>query len=257
VFIKPDVLVIHDRMEADEPHAYSWFLHVPPGAQASAGAVQASIRRDLAVASLTAGGDNARWNLAPQPVPTNAYHDLDRNPVEPRQTFRLDSPRERSASFLVAMHFQKSTEAAVPFTPFRTSSGDGLESRQSASWTTAIFRRDAGPLTAGEISTDGDSLVVSKNDTVEEVLATETKSLYRGRQLVFSASPAVDVVAMKSASATELYLTCAGATDVRIFPERRVVGLRVDESRATPTVVEGFIPLAHLIQGEHVVRITY
>jgi hypothetical protein len=257
VFIKPDVLVIHDRMEADEPHSYSWFLHVPPGAQASAGTVQAMIRRGLAVAAVTAGGDNTHWELEQQPVPTNAYHDLDRNPIEPRQTFRLDSSRERSSSFLVAMHFQKSTEAAPPFTPFRTGSGDGLESRQSASWTAAVFRRDSGPLTSGEISTDGDSLMVRKDDAAEEVLATEARSLQRGRQLIFSASPAVDVVAKRLPSGVELYLTCAGATDVRIFPERRVVELQVDQGRATPTVVAGFILLAHLTQGEHVVRITY
>ena len=33
LFVKPDILIVHDRIEAATPHSYSWLLHIPPGAQ--------------------------------------------------------------------------------------------------------------------------------------------------------------------------------------------------------------------------------
>jgi len=93
LFVKPDVLIVHDRIEAATPHSYSWFLHILPGAQANIDAAQAVIRRKAAFVALSAAGRNAHWTLQEQPIPSFAYGNLDRTPVEPREAFRLDSPR--------------------------------------------------------------------------------------------------------------------------------------------------------------------
>lgn len=257
VFIKPDVLAIHDRIDSDEPHTYSWFLHPPPGAQASVDAAHAVIRRDLAFATVSAGNDNAHWQLGEQPVPVIAYRDFDRNTIAPREALRLDSPRERSASFLVALHLQKGTEQAVPLLPFRTASGEGFKFEQGGGSTTILFRRAAGSLTAGGISTDGDGLVVSKDGSAENILAVGATWLQRSRQVVFSAVPAADVAMEKLSSATELHLECAGETNLKFLPENRPVGMWIDRVRASLTLAQGFVSLAHLAKGEHVVRIAY
>jgi hypothetical protein len=257
LFVKPDILIVHDRIEAANPHGYSWFLHIPPGAQTDADAAQALIRRKAALAALTAAGENTHWRLQPQPVPTIAYTDFDRTSVEPREAFRLDSPREKEGNFLVAMHFQTASEEATPLVPLRTASGDGFRARNASGSTTALFRRNAGPLMAGEISADGSSLVVSERDSVEEIFAAQVRSLRRGQQLLLSANPAVDVVLDNNPSFADLHVMCTGETDVRILPKEKPVEVIVDQVRAAPTFAEGFISLAHLAKGEHVVRITY
>jgi hypothetical protein len=192
-----------------------------------------------------------------QPVPANAYGDFDRTQVEPREAFRLDSPRGKEGDFLVALHFQKASEEAAPLLPLRTTSGDGFRARIASGSTTALFRRNVGPLMAGEISTDGSSLVVSERGSGEEIFAAQGRSLRRGQQLFMSANPAVEVVWDNQPSFTNLHVICTGETDLRIFPKKQPVEVIVDQVRITPTLAEGFISLAHLAKGEHVVRISY
>ena len=257
LFVKPGILIVQDRIGADMPHGYSWFLHVPPGAQTHVDAAQALIQGKGAFAVLTAAGDNTHWKLQPQPVPTNAYIDLDRTPVASRETFRLDSPREREGNFLVAMHFQKASEDVAPLLPFRTASGDGFKVSNASGSTTALFRRAAGPLMAGEISADGSSLVVNERDAVEEILAAQVRFLRRGQQVLLSANSAVEVVLDRNPSSDIFQVVCAVETDLKMFPKKTPVEVSVDQVRITPTFAEGFIILSHLAKGEHVVRISY
>jgi hypothetical protein len=257
VFIKPDILIVHDHIEAAVPHAYSWFVHIPPGAQTNTDAAQALIQGKAAFAVITATGENTHWKLQPQPVPTIAYRDFDRIPVEPREAFRLDSPREKEGDFLVAMHFQKASEEAAPLLPLRTTSADGFRVRNARGSTTALFRRNAGPLMAGGISADGSTLVVNERDSIEEFFAAQVRSLRRGPQLMMSANPAVDLVLDKNPSVDDFHVVCASETDLKIHPEQEPVEVMVDQARATPIVRQGFISLAHLAKGEHVVRISY
>ena len=257
LFVKPDIFIVHDRIEAAIPHGYSWFLHIPPGAQTNVDAAQALIRRQAAIAVLTAAGENIHWSLQPQPVPTIAYGDFDRITVEPRKAFRLDSPRGKESDFLVAMHFQKASEEAVPLLPLRTTSAEGFTARNPSGSTTALFRRNAGPLIAGDISADGSSLVVNERGSVEEILAAQMHSLRRGQQLLLSANPAAEVVLDETPFFADLHVMCTGETNLRLFPKKQPVEVIVDQVRATPTFAEGFISLAHLAKGEHVVRISY
>ena len=257
VFIKPGILIVHDRIESAVPHAYSWLLHIPPGAKTNTDADRALIRREGAFAALTAAGENTRWNVQPQPVPTKAYVDFDRIPVEPREAFRLDSPREKASDFLVAMHFQKGLEESAPLVPLRTTSADGFTARNAQGSTTAFFRRGAGPLVAGEISADGSILVVNERDGAEEFFAAQVRSLRRGSQLLLSANPAVELVLAKNPAVDDLHVVCTRETDLKIPTERQPVAVMVDQVRATPIVGGRFVSLAHLAKGEHVVRISY
>ncbi|MDR3673938.1 MAG: hypothetical protein P4N24_00505, partial [Acidobacteriota bacterium] len=257
LFVKPDVLIVHDRVAADSPHEYSWFLHVPARAQARADAAEALIQGKGALAAITAAGPNTHWKLQAQPVAISAYIDLDRIPVEPRKTFILDSSRAKEASFLVAMHFQKGSEQAAPLTPVENGSGEGFRTHGANGSTVALFRRGVGPLTAGEISTDGASLVVIEKDGVEEILSAGVRSLRSGQQTLLSANPAAEVVLEESPSYDEVHLVCASETEVKLFPKKQPVDVMVDQAHTIPTLAGGFISLVHLAKGEHVVRISY
>jgi hypothetical protein len=177
--------------------------------------------------------------------------------VELHETFRLDSPREREDNFLVAMHFQKASEDVAPLLPLHTASGDGFKVSTASGSTTALFRRTAGPLMAGEFSADGSSLVVSERGTIEEILAAQARALHRGQQVLFSANSAVEVVLDRNPSSDDFHVVCAVETDLKMFPKKQPVEVSVDQVRTTPTFAEGFIILSHLAKGEHVVRISY
>jgi hypothetical protein len=255
LFLKPDVLIVHDRIESATPHAYSWFLHIPPEADASIDAARALIRRKAAFAALTAAGENTHWTLEPQPVPTIAYRDFDRIPVEPREAFRLDSPREKEGSFLVALHFQKAGEEAAPLQPLPTTSGQGF--RAAGGTAEAIFRSKPGQLTTADLTADADVLAIKHGNGVEEILSGNLKVLQRGRLVLFTSSPATDVALRESPTALEVQIFCSAMTDLKIHAEKPAREVRLDQGLVTPRQAGGFISFERLAKGEHVVSISY
>jgi hypothetical protein len=255
LFVKPDLLIVHDRMEAATPHAYAWMLHIPPGAQTSIAASQALIRRKAAFAALTAAGENTHWTLQQQPVPTIAYGDFDRTPVEPREAFRLDSPREKQGSFLVALHFQKAGEEPAPPQPLSTTSGQGFQAAGGAA--EVLFRSKPGPLTTGGLTVDGDVLAIKHGNGVEEIFGGNLKFLQRGRQPLFSSSTATDVALREAPASVEVHVFCPATTDLKIYAEKPAQEVRLDQGLVTPPQAGGFISFERLAKGEHVVSISY
>jgi len=263
LFLKPDILIVHDRIEAGTPHGYAWLLHIPAGAGTSIAAAQAQIHGKAAFAVLTAAGENTRWTLEPQPVPTNAYGNLDRIQVEPREAFRLNSAREKESSFLVGMHFQKAGEEATPLQPVSTTSGQGFRSAGGAA--EAVFRSQPGQLSAGGFSADAEVLAVNQGNAVEEIFGRHLRSLQRGGQVLFSANPATDVT-LRDASAwapQEVHIFCSALTDVKIYVENWPSNVTLDggrmgaPSRAFAGQAGHFISFERLAKGEHVVNIKY
>jgi hypothetical protein len=255
LFVKPDILIVHDRIEAATPHGYSWLLHILPGAQAKIDAAQAVIRRKAAFVALSAGGENTHWTLQQQPVPTHAYSDFDRTPVEPREAFRLDSPREKEGSFLVALHFQKTGEEAAPLQPLSTTSGQGFQAAGGAA--EVLFRSKPGQLTTGGLTADGDLLAIKEGNSVEEIFGGNLKLLQRGQQVLFSSNPATDVALRESPAPVEVHVFCSATTDLRIYAQKPPREVRLDQGLVTPPRAGGFISFERLAKGEHVVSIRY
>jgi hypothetical protein len=255
LFVKPDVLIVHDRIEAATPHSYSWFLHILPGAQANIDAAQAVIRRKAAFVALSAAGRNAHWTLQEQPIPSFAYGNLDRTPVEPREAFRLDSPREKEGSFLVALHFQKTGEEPAPLQPLATTSGQGFQAAGGAAQ--VLFRSKPGQLTAGGLTADGDLLAIKDGNSGEEIFGGNLKVLQRGQQLLFSSNPATDVALRESPGPVEVHVFCSATTELRIYAPKPPREVRLDQGLVTPPQAGGFISFERLAKGEHVVSIRY
>jgi transcriptional antiterminator Rof (Rho-off) len=264
LFVKPDLLIIHDRIEVATPHSYSWFLHIPPGAQANLDAAQAVVRRKVAFVALSAAGENTHWTLQQQPIPISAYGNLDRTPVEPREALRLDSPRDKEGSFLVALHFQKTEEEPAALQPLATTSGQGFQAAGGAAQ--VLFRCKPGQLTVGGLTADGDLLAIRQGSGVEEIFGGNLKFLQRGRQVLFSSNPATDVALREAPAAVEVHVFCSAITDLRIYAEKPAREVKLDQGLApyrtvrglvTPPPAGGYISFERLAKGEHVVSITY
>jgi hypothetical protein len=255
LFVKPAILIVHDRIEAAAPHSYAWFLHVPPGAQTSLDSAQAFIRRPGAFVALRAAGENTRWTLQQQPIPTFAYRDFDRIPVEPREAYQLESPKREKSSFLVALHFQKAGEEPAPLQPYSTASGEGF---QAAGGTIQIlFRSKPGQLTMQDVTSDGDVLAISKVNGGEAILSGNVKVLQRGTHTLFSSNRATNAVIRESPDLVEIHLLCSAITDLKIYAEKPTREVRLDQGLATAPAAGGFISLERLTKGDHVVIIRY
>ena len=254
LFLAPDVLVVHDRMEAAAPHAYTWMLHIPPGAEASIAAGQAVIRRKAAFATLTAAGENTRWTLAPQPIPTMVYGDFDHVPVEPRRAFRLDSLRQKLGNFLVGLRFQKAGQEPSPLQPLSSASGQGFQLSPDS---VVLFRSRPGLLTSGDLTADAEALAVKLGNGVKEIFGAKILSLQGGGQRLLSASAPADLVLRLAPDSAEVHAFCSTATDLKIYAAKPPQQVMLDEGVIHPAQTGAFISFERLAKGEHVIKIRY
>ncbi len=257
LFLKPDVLIVHDRLRARTAHRYTWFLHPPPAAQTQIEGAQGSIRGQSAFVTLVAGVESHRWALEQVPVPTIEYGDLDRNTVSPRKVFRLDSPEAPAAEFLVGLHFQPTTEAPAPLAALRTTTGEGFSFVGAGRETTVLFRTRPGPLAAGGLEADANAFAISAREGVKELFLGQARSLRRGEKPLVRSSQAIDAVLEENDSSDELRVVCPGDTALRVLARGRPVEVLLDRARVTPPLEGETILLDRLAQGEHIVRISY
>jgi len=258
VFLKPDVLIVHDQLRASSRHHYTWFLHAPVGANARVQADRAIIQGNGALASLIAVGAVNQWTIEEAPTSQNAMGNLDRGTIEPRDVLRLNSPDETATEFLVGMRFQKTADRATPLRPLRTPSSEGFEIPNG----TILFRTGAGSLTVdgipgGKITAVGDVLAVRQADGVMEIFLSRARSLRQDDHLLLSSNPPVDAVLRVTPSGLDLKLSCSATTNLQILPGKQPENVRLDRAPISLPAPGGSVSLTRLSQGEHTVQIIY
>lgn len=256
LFLKPDILVVHDQMEAPAPHEYAWLLHIPPGAQTSMQGNQALIHGKAAFAVITNGGENRPWSLERQPIPAyGTYSDFDGKPVEPRETFRLDSAREKAGHFLVGMHFQAAGEESTPLQVFQTTSGEGFRSPDGSAQ--VLFRRQAGELNLGDLTAESDVLAIRNSNGEEEVFGGNLKDLRRGKDVLLSANPATDVTISQPSAPVEIHVFCSAKTDLIVNTGKTPREVSLDRTLVKAPRVADSLTFGQLAKGEHIISIRY
>ncbi len=261
VFIKPDVLIVHDRLRAPLAHRYTSFLHIPPGDSVRIDGPQAIIQGKAAFALLTAGGSTLKWMIEPAPAPENAYTDLDRHNVLPRETLRLDSPLTAAADFGVAMQFQAKTQNPVPLASFKTISGFGYKSAEDK--IVVLFRTAPGMLVSpnapsGGVSSDGEAVAISRHNGVEDVLAVEASELRLAGRLLFNVrSSKADVILHQDANGEEVHLDCMKEANLEVSASRNPAAVTLDGASIPLRASNGFVSAPQLRRGGHVVKIRY
>ena len=256
LFMKPDVLIVHDRVEAPSPHSYTWLLHISLGAATKMNGDEALIFGKSAFAVITSAGGNGKWSLERQPIPAfGTYDDFDRMPVQPRETFRLDSAREKAVRFLVGMHFQAAGEQAAPLQAIRTASGDGFQTPDGS--VQVLFRRQPGELSRGDFSIDGDVLAIENAKGQEEIFGGNVKVLRHGNKVLFSSDLATDVAIREPDTPDEIHVFCSAATDLKVYAGKPPRQVRLDQALVKPLQDSGLLTFAHLAKGEHVISLSY
>jgi hypothetical protein len=169
LFVKPDLLVVSDDLEARSPHAFRWLLHPAAGASISQQGQAITIDGKAHRAAVTAvAGDAAlRWQVSPAPIAINDFTDLDRVPVLKRHVLSLTTPTSLGTRFLVGLSVATTKELAT-IARQSTAEGDGFMQKRSDQRTTVLYRTRGGSLAASGAVTDGDILVVTHAGSSDE-----------------------------------------------------------------------------------------
>ncbi len=248
VFLKPDILVVHDHVRSAEPHQFSWLLHTSGDAKVETSGADASIQLGAASASLTAEGPNATWTTATMPISILRFKSLDGARIDAPKELRLDSARGRSADFLVGVKLGKQSNADG-LKPFTTAAGEGLQSADGQA--AVVFRTGAGPLQLSGVKTDGSVLA----EDGPGWMAVGATSVERDGREVFHASAPVSVEGESAASGMNLTLHTPAGARVEIASVDRPHSVELDGKAITPIYKDGKLGLAALAAGEHHVKI--
>ena len=254
LYLKPGLLLVHDRISGTSPHRYSFLLHVPPGAVPSSDGTRVSIRGKAASSFIVAAGTAAHWQLDAAPVPVIAYGNFDKVPVEERNTFRLVSAASRSADFTVGMQFLPSIDVST-LKAFSKENADGFSSETGN--VVALFRKETGEdISEGDISTDGDALARVVDNGKQRLFAAQSRTLRKGGHTLLSFDSPVDAeitenakgdtVQTFSARPTQMYVGVTGAVRIAL-----VDGKTVEFSQNNNLIQ------IKLTTGEHRVQIEY
>ncbi|MGH9698829.1 MAG: heparinase II/III domain-containing protein [Candidatus Acidiferrales bacterium] len=256
LFLKPDILIVHDRLASSKPQRYDWLLHVPAGLEVSQNGSDAVIRGKSASAVITIGSPDLHFLVESVPIPNSEYSDLDRHQVVPRQQMRLSSPQQTEADFLVGMRFTDAPPENSALHPLTTTSAEGFTATSSTGKWSLLFRKQNGPLTSGDISTDGDVLAVLDNSGATQIFASGARYLRDKQQELISSNLKVTFVLQETPGQDDLQVTAAKACSLRILAQKTPVETRLDGQQVPIQFSGGFV-FVNVAGGEHRVSIRY
>lgn len=249
LYLKPDILIIRDRVAAGQPHGFSFLLHAPAGSDVAIAGSQASIKARKASALVAAGGTNATWKQALDPIAAELFTDLDHKKMQPRRQLSLASSRTSSTEFLVAMRFVRGSQGNALET-WKQPAGEGFRAPAEGA-SEAIFRTGTGKLQVGTLATDGEILARNAMNGQGGWLAVGAREVVQGNQPVLTATAPADVAAAEAAGVLQLYLHNSAAGRVAVFRPERPRSVEVDGQSVSFDYRDTMVVLPVFQPGEH------
>jgi len=255
VFVKPDLLVVRDRIAATAPHVYTWLLHAPAGASVSIDRDRAAIQTAHARASVLSARAGSAWASRPTPISITKFDDLEHGVIQAPRALYLDSPSRADADFLVG--FSIGPAAAPPAVLRSLDSPTGAGIGRSGDVPAAVaFRTRPGALTVQDVSTDGSVLAVRDARDGLRLLAIGARTIARRAAAVLRSSVPVNVEWQPSLAGIELRVNAPTAAALEVAG-RRPAAVQVDGSAWPFTFRDGMVAIRSLAAGEHRVSIRY
>lgn len=256
VFLKPDVLIVHDDVRAPDKHVFTWLLHAPPDTKLMHDGAIASIQARGAHADLVAADRNAAWSVADTPIPVTLFTDLDRQHIEPRSEFLLTSPSATQTQFLVGMRFAAGPAGGEPgLQSWTESAGDGLRASGSGSeGASVVFRTGAGDLVLDGLATDG-SVLAQKGNSGSHWMAVGAQSVRQNGKVVFRSATPIDIAweAVNGETNLTVWTTAGGA--LNIYSAQAPTSVSIDGKSAPVSYRARFLTVNLVGPGEHHVLI--
>jgi hypothetical protein len=254
LFLKPDLLVVFDRVRSAHPHQFSWLLHTPSGSKLTMNAGHASIElASGAGVSLAAIGPNAHWTDAPTPVSVALFKDLDDKRIEVRHELVLRSKPSASTHFLVGLKFNKEETAQPQWKTWNEAAGEGLRAVQSKP-ASVIFRTGAGPLRNAHLTTDG-AVLALQGKANPTWMAVDATSIEEDGRTIFHTTTPMNVIWERSSSGLMLSLHNSRTATIEVTLASVPQHVEVDGQQVAPTYNNQRLLLPPLPAGDHRVSI--
>lgn len=256
VFLKPDILIVHDELRAPEKHVFTWLLHAPPDTKLMYDGAAASIQVSTAHADLVAAGGNAAWSVANTPLPVTLFTDLDRQHIEPRGEFLLTSPSTANTEFLVGIKFAAGPAGSAPgLQSWSERSGEGLRTANSGSESASIvFRSGAGDLTLDMLATDG-SVLAQKGNIGSNWMAVGATWVRAGDRTILRSASSADIAWMRANGAVNVTLRTGARDALNIYCAERPASVTIDDKPAPLSYKDHVLTVNISTSGEHHVLI--
>ena len=256
VFLKPDILIVHDDVRAPEKHAFTWLLHAPPDTKLMHDGAKATIQATSAHADLLAAGGNTAWSITDTPLPVTLFTDLDHQRIEPRREFILTSPSATETQFLVGMRFASGDAGSEPgLQPWSEKAGEGLRTGDSGGESASIvFRTGAGDLVLDTLVTDG-SVLAQRGNSGANWMATDARLVRENGKIIFRSAAPANVTWERSNGVTSLAVQTTADGALSIYCAERPASVNVDGKIAAVSYQGKFLTLNLAAPGEHHVLI--
>src|SRR5581483_3577889 len=256
-FVKPNILVVRDTVNAPQAHVFSWPLHAPPGSNLTAGNARAVIAAQKASAGLVALGENSQWVSAITPLQVTLFDNLDRGRLEPGRELLLSSPKTPQTEFVVGMNFSASATEAGKMESWSDAVGEGLRTTGDQGFS-AAFRTRPGWLVNSGLSSDGSALLKirslpqpSRSRGPSGWSAFRATVVRQGEQVLFRASTPVDVSQDELDSGIQLTLYSDAVATVSVFRSEAASQVEIDGHSVPIRYEQSLIQLPALSPGEH------
>jgi hypothetical protein len=255
VFLKPDILIVHDDVRSPEKHVFTWLLHAPPKTKLMHEGAVASIQAKAAHADLVAAGSNASWSVVDTPIPVTLFTDLDHQHIEPRREFMLSSSSTTHTQFLVGMKFAAGPADGKPaLQSWTESAGEGLRTTGSGSeQASVVFRTGAGDLVLDTLATDG-SVLAQKGNNKSNWMAVGAESVKENGRVIFRSAAPAEVEWENANGATRINVRTSSNSVLNIYCAEPPAAVTMDGKPAVLSYRDKMLTVK-LISGEHHVLI--
>ncbi len=191
VFVKPDYLVLCDRVAAPAQHVFSWLFHAPAADDARlrlAGSAFSIERPGISLWAQLAGDWRLELRQQDWPTPLGAFGDLMKTRIPVRHYVEASTPRAYRAT-LVALLYPLAPGRVPPHVEQLSSPnafGLRVDGRDEV-----VFRTGPGAIQAAQIRADADSvfLRVSADGIEKMIVDSGTAVIWRSRELLSSPQP--------------------------------------------------------------------
>lgn len=247
VFLKPDILIVRDRVNSPTPHVFSFLLHAPAGSKVNANGASAVFQATTAAASIAAAGDNATWTVTTVPIQSTLFTDLDHQHIEPRQEIVISSEKTTDTQFFAGMKFMRGTATSQSaLDPLTSANSVGFAADAANGVPRIVFRSHSGILVLGGLSTDGEALARNSGDVN---LALAAKDVEEDKRPFLRSDEPVDIVWQRSAATLDIHVFAAKKTTLQLAIENAPTTVTVD-GKIVPVRYQGTMVAVPLTGGE-------
>lgn len=264
-FLKPDILVVLDRLSAPRAHQFSWLLHTPSGSEIHIDHGHASFQLSGvgAGAVLTAVGANKAFTVKTAPVKMLRYKILDGPRIEPQKVLQLHSGKVDETRFLVGIKVENGPRSMPPHAleACTVGAGEGLRNPEGEP-AGLVVRTGTGPLEAcgdsnqskASLSTDG-SVLAWRGRESQDWMTIGARRVEEGGHAVFHATKPTDISWESSSQGLTLEVHNAAPDSIEVFLPTAAATIEVDGHRVPSSGHGGMVSLPALSPGEHHISI--